>query len=268
MDNSNSPNWPNNPNPNPPPAAGPTPQPVPDANSTFNPAAPPPFPSWPPAPPAQPETLSFPPPTPPVSVPPTPAPSPLDNPWNAPVQPPPFDGSSQPQPTWIPNPSTPAQPPATTPTEPAPVQSEPAPTDLSHLISNNSQPENNASTSPETLVVPPTNATPEVPTVPTETHKGIPKWVIGVGIGLLLVVAGASAYFILGIGQPKTATSLPATQSAKTTIQTPPPVATAAPQTAPAAPNSANFGQLQDSGTQQQAATSAADLLKQRQQGR
>jgi hypothetical protein len=138
-----------------------------------------------------------------------------------------------------------------------------APPDLSHLISNNTP------ASAETLVVPSQtpNPTPDVPTVSAENHKGIPKWLIGVGVGLLVIVAGTSAYFILGIGQPsKTTTSVPAEVS-KTTVKTPPPIATPVPQpTAPAATGSANFGELQGSGTQQ--ATSAADLLKQRQQAR
>lgn len=83
----------------------------------------------------------------------------------------------------------------------------------------------------------------------------------------MLVVAGASGYFILGIGQPpKTPTSIPATQTPKTTRQVkPPPVATPIPQPSPEATGSANFGQLGGAAASPQA-TSAADLLKQRQQ--
>lgn len=209
--------------------------------------------------------------------------SPLDNPWGSPVQPPALDGipATPPNPmpadntagglpSWLPNSPEPL------PTTQPPSQIEPAPTDLSHLISNNSQSDSSQppSQDPETLVVPPT--TPETSaTIPTENHKSFPKWLIGVGLGLLLVVAGASAYFILGVGQtPKTADSVPATQ--ETTQQTikniaPPPVATPASQ--PVASGSANFGELEgdqaapaaaNSGATQQA-TSAAELLRQRQ---
>lgn len=182
-------------------------------------------------------------------------PSTLDNPWGAPSQPPPIDGGNQTGTTL----NIPTQP------------QEQAPTDLSHLI-NNSQPETNhpegEATQPETLVVP-SNGSPEVPNIPTEAgHKGIPKWLIGVGIGLLLVVVTASAYFILGIGQSKNSTSVPATQTNQQ-IKPPAPVATPAttpvvqpsPSTTPTATGSANFGQL---GGSAQQATSAGDLLRQK----
>lgn len=205
--------------------------------------------------------------------------SPLDNPWGTPLSSPDTSTSipPSPQPTWAP---APANPTVTTAPENTPMPSGPIstdspsiPTDLSHLISNNNSSDNgqNPAPSAETLVVPPQNSapSPDVPTVPTQKHKGIPKWLIGVGVGLLIMVAGASAYFILGIGQPsKTPTSLPAEVS-KTTVKTPPPIAKPTPQptAAPAAASgSANFGQLQ--GSQTPPATSAADLLKQRQQGR
>lgn len=131
-----------------------------------------------------------------------------------------------------------------------------APTDLSHLITNNNS-------LPETLVVPPAPSTSETEATPVENHKGIPRWVIGVGIGLLLAIIATSAYFILGIGQaPKTA-SQPATVS-KTEIKPPAPIATpAAESSEQSATGSASFGDLQG-GSQQ--ATSAADLLRQRQQ--
>jgi len=210
------------------------------------------------------------PPNPPVNT------SPLDNPWGAPVQPPPLEVQAQPatspQPTWTPSPVN--QNPATDPVEtsispssgiePATIQPEPAPTDLSHLISGTqseiSQP---PVSDPETLVVPST--TPDVPTLPAEGgSKGIPKWLIGLGIGLLIVVAGASAYFILGIGQPsKTTTSIPAVEQPRQTVKAPAPIITPVPlPTQAPASGSANFGDFQSG----QPATSAADLIRQKQQ--
>lgn len=162
--------------------------------------------------------------------------SPLDNPWGAPLQPPPIDGPIAPQ-------------------------SESTPTDLSHLIGNDTistEPQPATATS-ETLVVPSTNSAPEVPTLPTEgNHRGIPKWVIGLGVGLLIIVAGASAYFILGIGQPPKTSSVPATEAPKQEIKPPPPVSKPSPESA--ATGSASFGELEGS----KQATSAADLLRQR----
>ncbi len=190
--------------------------------------------------------------------------SPLDNPWGAPTQPPPIDGSqsqSPIQPSWM-NASQNSEPNVNT-GSPAPFPGESVPTDLSHLISGNSI--QSTQPAPDTLVVPPVNLTPEVPTLPTENHKGMPGWLIGLGIALLVLVGGASAYFILGIGQPsKGTTSLPATVE----VKTPTPIATPVPQpssTPPAATGSANFGSLQG-GDGNQGATSAASLLRQRQQ--
>lgn len=195
-----------------------------------------------------------------------PATSPLDNPWGAPSQPPPLNGSQTPtQPSWM---NTPTM---TSPDQPiSATLMESAPTDLSHLISGNNNASVESTAAPaETLVVPFAPATnPEVPNLPTETHKGIPKWVIGLGVGLLLLVLGASAYFILGIGQPaKPTTSLPATtENAEVKPPVPAVAPTSRPTTEPAASGSNNFGELEGSGTPQ--ATSAADLLRQRQQGR
>lgn len=179
------------------------------------------------------------------------APSSLDNPYGAPVQPPPIDGGFQ-------NLQT---PPSTEPawSPPAPVPTEQAPTDLSHLISS-SEPNAQATIQPETIVMPQTN-TPNVPIIQTESKGGIPRWVVGLGVGLLIIVAGASAYFILGIGQTPKNTSVPATEAPTTA-----PVATPAstPQEAPAATGSANFGQLEGS-TSTPRASSAADILRVRQ---
>ena len=223
--------------------------------------------------------------------------SPLDNPWGAPIQPPPINGSTpasttdtstysvtpdqpttpEPQaespyttaPPWSnqPTPSQSGGPALENPPTPSPIESEPAPTDLSHLIQNNITQDSAqaAGIEAETLVAP-TEGTPEIPTVPTEGRKGFPKWLIGVGAGLLIIVAGASAYFILGVGQgPKTTTSIPAETAPGGQVKPPAPIPTPITQP-PAATGSANFGELQGSGTQQ--ATSAADLLRQRQQGR
>lgn len=212
--------------------------------------------------------------------------APLDNPWSQPAQPAapvqpiqtdptPIESGSTP--TWLPNspaqaPQMPQTPEATQPMPiTTPTQNEPAPTDLSHLLSGNQQSDSSANNmshtqSPETLVVPPT--TPEASsTLPMENHKDIPKWLIGVGVGLLIIVTGASAYFILGVGQPPKTTSVPATQ--ETTQQTIRNVAPAVVATSPApvasqSATTANFGQLEGTGTTQQA-TSAADLLRQRQ---
>ncbi len=275
-----NPNDPNNPNP---PVGGSI---QPDLSSTLSN---PPNPSPPPAT----EPSLNPPPS-----------TPLDNPLNAPPAPPPIDAGvsippistppmpepelnqptapEPPQPQPVPTFTTPQEqtvPPASNfswPSSPAgetnPVfspeslaPSEPAPTDLSHLVDPNSQgvPVYTPPISqPETLVAPPTSDnTSEVPNIPTEgSGGGIPKWVIGLGLGLLLAVVGASAYFILGIGKTPQPQSTPATTTAPPQQLTTPPVNT---RTSPSATGSAGFEELGTSPTP--AATSAADLLKQRQ---
>lgn len=208
--------------------------------------------------------------------------SPLNNPWGTPIQSPVIDNQAPPinpielqnipadtsepsQPTWMPITPLPETSPGLTESTPlqsatpSPAQSEPAPTDLSHLITNNSRPD------PESLIVPPTS--PEVSTtLPAENHKDIPKWLIGLGVGLLFIVTGASAYFILGIGQPPKTSSIPAEQTERPTIKAPAPIATpvaSQPSPAPAdSSNPANFGQLEGGNSPE--ATSAADLLRQR----
>lgn len=242
----------------------------PDLNSTFSPVSPdasldgplpPPF--TPPPPPNEPIPTWNPPPSPipepeiqqppadpnpiPTWTPPSPIPEPepqpqtvnsaLDNPFNAPPAPPPIDS------------------------QPTPIQSEPAPTDLSHLVENESPVYTPPLSQPETLITPQhdTTSVPEIPNVlgETESGNGIPKWVLGLGIGILLAVVSASAYFILGVGKPQEeATSLPATVEQKTLTTPPPPVTSPTPAT-----EAGTFGEV--GGTKP--ATSAADLLKQRQ---
>ena len=304
MDNSNSPNSPFPSSPLPDATPPPQPQPQQQPPSPPEPIAPPQIPNLPnawdsassipsgtpfqPSSPPEPTDVSNPwstapaqptnPQPDPVIQPQTLPSSPLDNPWGAPVQAPAFDGAATPAPTtepsWIPNPPAPdLSQPVVEPTpqnqQPPFMQPEQAPTDLSHLISNNSAAETNGQSaqSPETLVVPSGN--PDATTnIPVESHKSIPKWLIGVGIGLLLVVMGASAYFILGIGQAPKTQSVPAVQeTTSTTIKPATPIATppaASPQTAS---GSANFGQLGGSApaaTTPPQASSAADLLRQR----
>lgn len=183
------------------------------------------------------------------------------------------------------------QPPTPTNPEPAPNQPEavaptpppdPAPTDLSHLIpdSANSQPGqpalNEATnpvytppiTQPETLIVP-SNGNEVGPNIPTEnSHSKIPKWVIGLGIGLLIAVSGASAYFILGVGQNVTTPSLPAEEQTEQQLSTPPTIAPTAPVITPTSTlpgNGSGFENLDSSGPTPPQASSAADILRDRQ---
>lgn len=281
MDNPNDPNTSNNPNPTPqvppipPPVFPPAPEPpaslpsLPQGESLGG------LPSWPPPPPpsftpfpplpSTPPVTELPDPmstwTPPVEAPPTLPTQPvepvtpvsessfsaLDNPWGSPPQAPAIDGLTE-------NPQTSTPPWMATSSPPSPQDA--APTDLSHLITNNNS-------LPETLVVPPAPSASETETSPIESHKGIPRWIIGVGIGLLLAVVATSLYFILGIGQAPKTTSQPATVS-KTEIKPPVPITTpVAESPEQSATGSASFGDLQGGGQQ---ATSAADLLRQRQQ--
>ncbi|MBI2330150.1 hypothetical protein HYU94_02070 [Candidatus Daviesbacteria bacterium] len=190
-------------------------------------------------------------------------PSPLDNPLGAPVQPPSID-----------NPQASIQPSWSMSVPPAPTES--APTDLSHLITNN-PPSGSIQPAPEVLMVPPTaTAGPEIPTtLPTTNHKSMPRWVIGLGIGLLILVIGATAYFILGIGQPSKTISLPATTTPPVNNAARPaaPITTPAPTVQPsqqptASDSASNFGELGGSAPSPATGSSSIDLLRQRQQGR
>ncbi|OGE15860.1 hypothetical protein A2769_01680 [Candidatus Daviesbacteria bacterium RIFCSPHIGHO2_01_FULL_37_27] len=147
---------------------------------------------------------------------------------------------------------------------------EPAPSDLSHLVNAsegmNPPGQDSAPTlaQPETLT-PGAVTSNDVPNVPTEeNHKSFPKWIIGVGVGLLLAVAGASAYFILGIGKTSLQGSIPAAEdNVQATIAPPIIQPTLVPTIAiPTVTPSAGVSLPGGSGTQ---ATSAADLLRQRQ---
>lgn len=148
--------------------------------------------------------------------------------------------------------------------------SEPAPSDLSHLVNASEVPSLADAgftlpvTQPDTIVSAATSPGIDVPNVPTEeNHKSFPKWAIGVGVGLLLAVAGASAYFILGIGKTPPPASIPATETQNKTTTAPVIQPTAIPTIAiPTATPSAGVSLPGGSGTQ---ATSAADLLKQKQ---
>lgn len=192
-----------------------------------------------------------------------PNPSPLDNPWNASVQSPTIDGTESTQPQPIQPSWSNIVAPVENPTQAPPTPAEAAPTDLSHLIGNNHNTmETPNQPNPETLIIPPTSQ--DVSVLPIENHKGIPGWLIGLGIGLIIIVGAASAYFILGVGQPaKTTTSLPVTVTTNEATPTAAPAAIQA-TAQPTASGSASFEQLQGGTTS--TATTAADLLRQRQQ--
>lgn len=141
------------------------------------------------------------------------------------------------------------------------VPPEAMPTDLSQLVSN---PE--SSTPPslpaptENLIVPPTSEMN--PIVTGGGSSGFPKWILAVGAVILLAVAGASAYFILGIGRPQPATtSVPAEQPP---ITTPPKalIPTKPPETPSSSTSSATFGGLEGSAQTAASTTSASSALE------
>lgn len=201
----------------------------------------------------------------------------LDNAW------PSQETAPLPQPTFTPpEPAPMSTTPSLSPQDiygsaPLPTQEpsliESAPTDLSHLIPTQQETTEDTTptyaapvTQPETLIVPPGNET--TPNIPTENESGkLPKWVIGVGVALFLAVVAASGYLILGIGQNQNsgAASIPATQQTTqpvlvTPTNAPIPITSPVPAT-----SSAGFGQI-SGGTPAPIATSAADLIRQRQQ--
>lgn len=153
----------------------------------------------------------------------------------------------------------------TQPSDLTPTHSEPAPTDLSHLENQATEPAPSVYTpplsQPETLVAQASSTNSEIPNIPTENeHKGIPMWLIGVGVGLFLVVTAASAYFILGVGRAPQPESVPAVTNEEQTLVAPPIVVQTPLPTNPVATSSTEL----EGGTPTQA-TSAADLLRQRQ---
>lgn len=242
-----------------------TPLPVQDTNLSANPWLSP-IPIVPTPPPTTPTSDSTP----------TPAFSPIDNPVNTPSQTP-IDSSQQ---NWSFSPPSSGmdQTPLSVDPIAPPQQNMPvspaieAPTDLSHLIGNGSPAVSDTQpTSAETMILPQNNGgNPEVPNIPAVKTKGIPSWMIGLGVALFLLVAGASAYFILGVGKTPENISLPAQISdTENAIKPPAPVPTP-PQAQPSpqeATGSSSFGQLQGSTPNQTSqASSAAEILKSRQQ--
>lgn len=171
-------------------------------------------------------------------------------------------------PTWLPQPEEQSKlglgveplPPA--PTFSPSTEAENTPTDLSHLMGEPApQTEEVGPNQPETLVVPPPS---EANQVVTGGNGGFPKWVAIVGaLVLLLLVTGASAYFILGIGKPASSSvpieQPPLTNPPRTVVPTLQPTNQSTP--------SAGFGNLEGiSPTPSQSGTSSAiDLLRQRQ---
>lgn len=179
---------------------------------------------------------------------------------------------------------------------PEPDQSgEAGPTDLSHLMGSSasgeivspqpvpaattlglSQPaQYQNSTGPAGSEAPansqPTDPNPGASQVVTSAPSGgFPKWMLLVGVVVLLVIVAASAYFILGVGSSgQEQTSLPAEQAPLTN---PPRALLPTPTMAiPASSTpSASFGDLQGSAPQPstpsgQSGASALELLRQRQ---
>lgn len=152
---------------------------------------------------------------------------------------------------------------------------EPAPTDLSQLTENAGTTPSAYSevysppvAAPETLVLPSSEGG-GIPAEAVTTHSsgGIPKLAIIGAVLIILTVAAASAYFILGIGQQGAqSTSLPAVEQAPlTNPPTPAPKAVSAP-TPEATGSSSTFGDLAGTPKPSSSPTSALELLKQRQQ--
>lgn len=197
-------------------------------------------------------------PTPSPVAPAEPAPAPTTPAWMAPLDP-------QTSTMTVPAPAEPAPAPVSAPS----VDS--VPTDLSQLVD---QP----MTMPNMGSTPAADPNQTVPSaVPTDVtkvinegeHKSIPVWIWVVGGIVLLLVIGASAYFILGIGQsaPAETTSIPAEQTvSQQPPLTNPPAPIIQPSVAPITGTSSTFGNLQATPSSSTATgSSAIDLLRQRQ---
>ncbi len=150
---------------------------------------------------------------------------------------------------------------------------EAAPTDLSHLIDPSqstppTQPPINPSAVAQTenLIVPTPQAGVEAPT--TNSSAGFPKWLFAVGAVLLLLVAGSSAYFILGIGKAKVSPVSQTAQPPLTTPSKPLTIVTPTPMETNTASSSASFGGVIGSpsptSVSSSSATSALQILKNR----
>lgn len=134
------------------------------------------------------------------------------------------------------------------------------PTDLSHLIdqSTNANPNSiytpaTLSQQPETLIVP----TGDPAVVENTSGGSVPKWLIGIGVVLLISVAAASAYFILGIGKNTSqTTSIPAIPvNTPPQLQAPPTIAPLPTTPSAESPDDTSFGNI--SATQSAQATSS-----------
>lgn len=154
------------------------------------------------------------------------------------------------------NSSQPASPPVgSLSSEQTPDQSEPAPTNLSNITASPAVgPANQPQTvQPETLVMPMPQDANQVDT--NGGSKGFPIWVLIVGILVVLAVGGASAYFILGIGQPK----VEQVENIPAEIPTPIPLPTEAPISATPS------GTVNPGAGGTGSGSSAIDLLRRRQ---
>lgn len=158
-----------------------------------------------------------------------------------------------------------------------PLNNDTAPTDLSHLIGDSPQAPTNdiynpPVASPENLVVP--SAQP-APTNGAESlnsggkHINLSKILIIVGVLVLLIVAGLSAYFILGIGKNTPAPSSQPAQEQPALTNPPKQVSNPSPVPSPSesvATSSGSFGALSSaSPSATPKGNSALDLLKSRQ---
>ena len=146
------------------------------------------------------------------------------------------------------------------------IPNESAPTDLSHLISETTNGNSNHNevytppvAQPENLVVP-SNNTPESISA-SGSHINLSKILIIVGILVVLIVSGLSAYFILGIGKPAPEPASLPVQEESTLTNPPKQIATPSPIPLPSAAPATSSGLITPSPT----GTSALDLLKQRQ---